>query len=198
MTEIKGVYQEAAPQFIKCQKQIEELEMRIRKTNSRTDLTPSGKTERIMAIRDEIRSHKAEQERIAAQAKQKVQLMRTEAQKSFYASPADLDMNVILLVESGVMDYDELVTVVNGANDTTKLVVGAILAKSEDQKTRGAGLTYMQRSGGKDMALIDGLISVGNACLGDAPFTGAEGAENMFSRFDELTADGFTVAQELK
>ena len=195
MQEIKDLYKRNGKEYADHAAALEKLREESKGIDRDINLSPTGKSAKHAQITDAIVSHKNAMESIAVKTKAEAQTMRQNAKREFYADPASLDMNLITIVKSGICGLDEIATLANRSNETTRRVLGAYLCKSEDQNKRALGIQLGAFAGDKEMNLIDSLIGTGNYLIGDAPFTGEEGASSWYEKFDSMTADLFNAAE---
>ena len=142
-------------------------------------------------------------ELLARTAKAKALEVRSEVETRFYdryhANPEEMDMRGIELLRSGILSDKEVKHLAEkyDGNCTMQRICGKYLEQSDDQGTRALGRMMRANASDPHLRCIDSIIEVGSYCMGGAHLSGTNGAERIFSRFDEMTAQTYAAAPDI-
>ena len=204
MRKTERIYKELAPEYIKSVKEEQKAREQIYQTRSSRDLTPEGKQKRIAALQELCNEHKANMAALAKTAKERALEVRKEVEKRFYnryhATPAALDMQTLELLKSGILSDSELLHLAEtfDGNSTMQRICGKYMEQSSNRNTQTLGRALQMNASDPHLRCIDSIIEVGTHCMGGAPLSGANGAEHMFARFDEMTAQTYAAAPDVE
>ena len=204
MRKTEKIYKELAPRYLEAAKQDEENRQAILNVRNSRDLTYEGKQKKIAALQEKGKAFKAEMAAIAATANEQAQEVRQEVAERFYgfyhATPQAIDMQGLELLKSGILSESELMQVAEGykGNATMQRICGKYMQQSDSRTLREMGSVLQANASNPHLKCIDSIIEVGTHCMGGAPLSGANGAEHMFARFDEMTAQTYAAAPDIE
>lgn len=203
MQKVAEIYKTAAPEFIEEYKAEKEAREAIAKVKGSADFTEQGKQRKIEQLEQECAEHRKVMETIAAEAQKKALGVRREVEEHFYSrfhvSPADLDVNALELLKSGIVTDTELKNMAQEyANNVTMLrLLGKYMMERQSSELKSMGHVLQHSNSDIHLQCVDSVINVGNYMLGGAPLSGGSAAETFYKRFDGLIAGTFEVAPDI-
>lgn len=204
MEKIAETYKSAAPRFIEEYKAEREAQEAIYQIRNSADLTPQGKQKKITALEQERAEHKKNMGKVAAEAREKALGVRREVEQHFYSrfhvSPADIDMNALELLKSGILTDMELANMAQeyANNCTMSRMIGKYMLERPSNELQRMGRVLQHSNSDIHLSCCDSIIDAGNYMLGGAPMSGGSAAETFYNRFDEITAQTFAAAPDIE
>lgn len=204
LVQIAEIYKSAAPRFIEEYKAEREAQEAIYQIRNSADLTPQGKQKKITALEQECAEHKKNMEKIAAEAREKALGVRQEVAERFnsrfHVSPADLDLNALELLKSGILTDTELANMAQeyANNCTMSRMIGKYMEERPNSDLQKMGRVLQHSNSDIHLACVDSIIGTGNYMLGGATLSGSSAAETFYNRFDEITAQTFSAAPDIE
>lgn len=203
MKQVEQIYKKYAPDFIKEANAEKALREEIYNIRGSRELTPEGKQARIEPLQRQCEKHRAKMELLAKTAQAKALEVRSVVESRFYdryhANPDAMDMRGVELLRSGILSDKEIKQLAEQYSDncTMQRICGKYMEQSADQETRTLGRVLQANASDPHLRCIDSIIEVGSYCMGGAHLSGANGAERMLSRFDEMTAQTYAAAPDI-
>ena len=198
LREIEQVFKTEAEAVAKNNAKLKELQDQRRAIWASSDLTRQGQEKASAAIDASIRELKAAMSASRTEANDKAQKIRKSAEKAFFnyfhANPADVDLQMMKLIESGVLSDSELLHMSETANATMRRIIGRALENSPSKMYVNEGRRMRDMSNDPHLRAIDALIGVGDYACGGAPMSGTDAANAILNRWDELTGPVFESA----
>ena len=191
MRRAEAVYKAASVEVVKDYEKVLELQKAQADVNRSMLLTPQGKDEKRRELAGQIKDLEKHMAELRADANKRAGEIRDDMEKTFFAfyhvAAADVDMQMVTLINSGVVSDKELAAMAKTANPTMRRLIAKKLSESEDAETARQGRS-MLISSNPHMEAMRGIMGIGDYTVGGAPMTGASGAKAFFDRWDELTA----------
>lgn len=203
LVQIAEIYKTAAPEYIEVLKAERQAREDIVRIKGSADLTPQGKRRKIEELEQDCAKCKKIMESIAAEAREKALGVRREVEQHFYSrfhvSPADLDVNALELLKSGILtdaELENLAAQYNG-NATMQRMIGKYMQERNNSDLQKLGRVLQYSNTNVHLNCVDSIIDAGNYMLGGAPMSGGSAAETFYNRFDEITAQSFAAAPDI-
>lgn len=204
LVQIAEIYKTAAPEYIEVLKAERQAREDIVRIKGSADLTPQGKRKKIEELEQDCAKCKKIMESIASEAREKALGVRREVEQHFYSrfhvSPADLDMNAVELLKSGILtdaELENLAAQYNG-NATMQRMIGKYMQERTNSDLQKLGRVLQHSNTNVHLNYVDSIIDAGNYMLGGAPLSGPSASEAFYNRFYELIADTLTNAPNIE
>ena len=204
LVQIAEIYKTAAPEYIEVLKAERQAREDIVRIKGSADLTPQGKRKKIEELEQDCAKCKKIMQSIAADAREKALGVRREVEEHFYSrfhvSPADLDMNAVELLKSGILTDTELANMAQeyANNGTMCRLIGKYMEERPSDELKRMGRVLQHAKADIHLRCVDSIIDIGNCALGGAPLSGNNAAEAFFNRFDELIAYTIKSAPDIE
>ena len=201
MRQVENAYKEAAAKIAKKHVELEALEREKFETQNSRMLTAQGKSEKVNEINGKIRAVKDNMAALKTEAESKAMTIRKTVENEFFdfyhVNPADVDSNMLTIINSGIATTAELVKLAEKANPTMRRLIGQKLADvKDDTKTAMFGRALMLASDDPHLRAIDELRGIGKYATGGG-MSGTAGAQAFLDRWDEMAGPVFASAPKV-
>ena len=201
MRQVENAYKEAAAKIAKKHVELEALEREKFETQNSRMLTAQGKSEKVNEINGKIRAVKDNMAALKTEAEAKAMTIRKTVENEFFdfyhVNPADVDSNMLTIINSGIATKAELMKLAEKANPTMRRLIGQKLADvKDDLKTAQFGRALMLASDDPHLRAIDELRGIGKYATGGG-MSGTAGAQAFLDRWDEMAGPVFASAPKV-
>jgi len=201
MRQVESAYKEAAAKIAKKHVELEALEREKFETQNSRMLTAQGKSEKVNEINGKIRAVKDNMAALKTEAESKAMTIRKTVENEFFdfyhVNPADVDSNMLTIINSGIATKAELMKLAEKANPTMRRLIGQKLADvKDDPKTAQFGRALMLASDDPHLRAIDELRGIGKYATGGG-MSGTAGAQAFLDRWDEMAGPVFASAPKV-
>ena len=192
LREIETIYKTTAAKVAEDYDEQTKLKEEINRVRASKEYTASGKSKRIDEINEKIKSLSADMYALRTNANNKAKEIRKNLDKEFFkyfhANAGDVDMQMVALINAGVLSDTELLRYSENANVTMKRLIGRALEESKEGKYVNEGRQLRAISTEPHLRAADGVIGIGEYACGGARLSGASGAKTYLKRWDELVS----------
>jgi hypothetical protein len=201
MRQVESAYKEAAAKIAKKHVELEALEREKFETQNSRMLTAQGKSEKVDEINNKIRAVKDNMAALKTEAESKAMTIRKTVENEFFdfyhVNPADVDSNMLTIINSGIATKAELMKLAETANPTMRRLIGQKLADDKDDpKTAQFGRALMMASNDPHLKAIDELRGIGKYATGGG-MSGTARAQAFLDRWDEMAGPVFASAPKV-
>lgn len=203
MRQVESAYKEAAAKIAKEHVKLEALEREKYETNNSRLLTAQGKADKLNEINGKIRAVKDNMAALKTEAESKAMTIRKTVENEFFdfyhVNPADVDSNMLTILNSGIATTAELMKLAETANPTMRRLIGQKLSEDKNDatgKTARFGLALMIASDDPHLRAIDELRGIGKYATGGG-MSGTAGAQMFLDRWDEMAGPVFASAPKV-
>ena len=198
LREIEGIYKTASEAVTADNAKLRELQDQRKAVWTSSELTRQGQEKAAEKIDEQIRKLQEAMSARRADANSKAQQIRRSAENAFFgyfhATPSDVDLQAMKLIESGVLSDSEMLHMAETANVTMRRIIGRALENSPSQRYVDEGRHMQIMTDDPHLRAIDAMISVGDYACGGARLSGTDGAGEFLKRWDELTGPVYESA----
>lgn len=201
MRQVESAYKEAAAKIAEEHDKLTALEREKYETNVSRLLTAQGKAEKLNEINGKIQSVKDSMAALRNEAESKAMTIRKTVEDEFFdfyhVNPADVDSNMLTIINSGIATKAELLKLAETANPTMRRLIGQKLAEDKDDaKTAAVGRALLLASDDPHLRAVDELRGIGGYACGGG-MSGTAGARAFLDRWDEMAAPVFDSAPKV-
>ncbi len=154
------------------------------------ELTRQGIEKKVNEINEKIKVIEADMYALRKDANARAMVIRQNVDKTFYnyfhANAGDVDMQMMTLINSGVLSDNELMHMAENANTTMKRLIGRALENSKEGLYVAEGRKMQEVSNNAHLRAVDGLIGIGDYACGGGRLSGASGAKTYLAKWNEM------------
>lgn len=197
MRQIESAYKTAAAKIIEINETLEALTRERVEINGSRLLTAEGKRVKLAELNEKIREAKEQIDDLRSEAANKALEIRQKVENDFFGlyhvNPADVDPQMMTVINSGIASDAELLKMAETAKPTMRRLIGQKLSESKNDKNAAMGRVMVLAVADPHLDAIDGLRGIGNYATGGG-VSGPAGAREFLERWDELTGPIFAAA----
>ena len=189
LRDIESVYKTAAQAIADDYEALTKLREDRHAVPMSKELTRKGQEKKINEIDEQIKVIDADMYALRQDANKRAAEIRQNIDKMFYnyfhANAGDVDMQMMTLINSGVLSDTELLRMSENANTTMKRLIGRALENSKEGLYVAEGRQMQAMTTNPHLRAADGLIGIGDYACGGARLSGASAAKMFLAKWEE-------------